>query len=69
MPAAGVRIVLSTIMLIHTLRFVLRDFLQPDRAAFISYQMDLHYHHLYDISKADEQSKSKRRRSLSANQM
>jgi ribosomal-protein-alanine N-acetyltransferase len=53
--AAGGRIVLSTTMLIHTLRFILRDFLEPDRAAFISYQMDPRYRHLYDIGQADEQ--------------
>ena len=52
---ASVRIVLSTTMLIHTRRFILRDFLEPDRAAFISYQMDPRYRHLYDIGKADEQ--------------
>ena len=53
--AAGVRIVLSTTMLIHTPRFILRDFLEPDRAAFISYQMDPRYRHLYDIGQVDEQ--------------
>jgi RimJ/RimL family protein N-acetyltransferase len=52
--AAGVRIVLSTTMLIHTARFILRDFLGADRAAFMSYQMDPRYCHLYDIGQADD---------------
>jgi [ribosomal protein S5]-alanine N-acetyltransferase len=53
--ALSVRIVLSTTMLVHTPRFILRDFLEADRAAFISYQMDPHYRCLYDIGQTDEQ--------------
>lgn len=42
-------------MLIHTPRFALRDFLETDRAAFISYQMDPRYCRLYDFSSSDDQ--------------
>lgn len=41
-------------MLIHMPRFVLRDFMETDRAAFISYQMDPRYRRLYDISDSDD---------------
>jgi len=36
-------------MQIHTRRFALRDFLETDRAGFISYQMDPRYRRLYDF--------------------
>jgi ribosomal-protein-alanine N-acetyltransferase len=42
-------------MLIHTARLVLRDFLESDRAAFVSYQMDPRYRRLYDFGNADDQ--------------
>ena len=42
-------------MLIHTPRFALRDFLETDRAAFISYQMDPRYRRLYDFGSTDDQ--------------
>lgn len=42
-------------MLIHTPRFALRDFLETDRAAFISYQMDPRYLRLYDFGSSDDQ--------------
>lgn len=41
-------------MLIDTPRFVLRDFAEPDRSAFIAYQMDPRYRRLYDYDEADE---------------
>lgn len=42
-------------MLIHTPRLALRDFLETDRAAFISYQMDSRYRRLYDFGSSDDQ--------------
>jgi [ribosomal protein S5]-alanine N-acetyltransferase len=36
-------------MLLHTPRFVLRDFLEDDRAAFLAYQTDPRYRCLYDL--------------------
>jgi ribosomal-protein-alanine N-acetyltransferase len=50
----GIQGELSIVMLIHTPRFVLRDFMETDRAAFISYQMDPRYRRLYDISDFDD---------------
>lgn len=41
-------------MLIHTRRSVLRDLLEPDRAAFILYQTDPRYRRLYDFGDVDE---------------
>jgi ribosomal-protein-alanine N-acetyltransferase len=41
-------------MFIRTPRFILRDFLEPDREAFVSYQMDPRYRRLYDFGDADE---------------
>ncbi|MDQ6869319.1 MAG: GNAT family N-acetyltransferase [Pseudomonadota bacterium] len=46
---------LVTTILIHTSRFVLRDFLESDRFAFISYQMDPRYLRLYDFDNTDYQ--------------
>jgi [ribosomal protein S5]-alanine N-acetyltransferase len=42
-------------MRICTSRLLLRDFMAPDRAAFISYQMDPRYRRLYGFGDADEQ--------------
>lgn len=42
-------------MLIDHLRFFLRDFAEPDRAAFIAYQMDPRYLALYDFGPSDVQ--------------
>jgi ribosomal-protein-alanine N-acetyltransferase len=39
-------------MQIDTPRFVLRDFEQADRAAFLGYQMDPRYRRLYDLGEA-----------------
>jgi ribosomal-protein-alanine N-acetyltransferase len=50
----GIQGELSIVMLILTPRFVLRDFMETDRAAFISYQMDPRYRRLYDISDFDD---------------
>ena len=36
-------------MLIHTARFVIRDFDESDRAEFVGYQRDARYRHLYDL--------------------
>jgi ribosomal-protein-alanine N-acetyltransferase len=36
-------------MRIETSRIVLRDFVEADRAAFLAYQMDPRYRHLYDL--------------------
>jgi ribosomal-protein-alanine N-acetyltransferase len=47
--------VLASAMLLHTPRFVLRDLLEADRAAFVSYQMDPRYRRLYDLGDAGEQ--------------
>jgi ribosomal-protein-alanine N-acetyltransferase len=41
-------------MFIQTPRFVMRDFQETDRAAFVAYQMDPRYQRLYDFSAADE---------------
>lgn len=41
-------------MLIQTPRCVLRDLMESDRAAFISYQMDPRYRGLYGFGDADE---------------
>jgi ribosomal-protein-alanine N-acetyltransferase len=41
-------------MLIRTHRFALRDFLEPDRTAFVAYQMDPRYRRIYDFGDADE---------------
>jgi ribosomal-protein-alanine N-acetyltransferase len=42
-------------MVIHRSRFQLRDFVAPDRQAFVAYQMDPRYRLLYDFGGADEQ--------------
>jgi ribosomal-protein-alanine N-acetyltransferase len=41
-------------MLIHTPRLALRDLLEPDRTAFVAYQMDPRYRRIYDFGDADE---------------
>jgi ribosomal-protein-alanine N-acetyltransferase len=46
-------------MHIDTPRFALRDFLETDRGAFISYQMDPRYRRLYDFAGSDEQRAQK----------
>lgn len=42
-------------MLIDTPRFVLRDFAEAHRQAFVAYQCDSRYRRLYDLSSADGQ--------------
>ncbi len=39
-------------MCIHTTRFLLRDFEETDRAAFLNYQMDPRYRRLYGLDEA-----------------
>lgn len=42
-------------MTIHTPRFFLRDFIEPDRPAFTAYQNDPRYRRLYESGDADDQ--------------
>jgi RimJ/RimL family protein N-acetyltransferase len=50
-PLAG-----AAIMLVQTSRFVLRDFRESDRLAYVAYQMDPRYRRLYHLRADDRRA-------------
>ncbi len=53
-PEVSVHIMLVIPMPVSTREFLLRDFAESDRAAFVAYQMDPRYRRLYDLSADDK---------------